>query len=526
MGVRSRAKRRRTAATSAGAGGAADLISALVDDILVRILELLPEARDAVRTGALSRRWRGLWTRIPALRFSSDSWPEFRAPSDARRYVAMVDDALAHRAAQTEPAAERLAMSLDMTPVRARRRSDPLAPLFFFLAAQRWIRHAARHGTRSLALELRFPRRFSRHEPGKHELSLDSLPTSTKLETLRLALGGAVVQLPATAVLKSLTELSLERMEISEDGGRLLARLVSSACCPRLQKLRLHNLRFGIETKELVLEAGELLELSWKDVRGPWRTLELSTPNLRLLRMEYCWVETLRISAPRLENLVFLDQPDRIHIDSELPCVGSLKVELHSHGSDHDDDTNDDNIHLLQCCTKARCLEVSLCVSKDQYKVVDIVKGRIPHLPHVTSLKVHVDYSWELHSFGDGVASLLRECSNLRYLCLQLRFTELEHFSELESFCNRPGHLKSHGISLPHLQELKFKKLAGINCELWFVQSVLSSATELQQAAISFNKRYWPKNRRDIVDLLPVLDCGKWTTCRGTYLSYKWRRRM
>lgn len=33
----------------------ADLISGLGDDVLVRILELLPDAGDAVRTGALSR---------------------------------------------------------------------------------------------------------------------------------------------------------------------------------------------------------------------------------------------------------------------------------------------------------------------------------------------------------------------------------------------------------------------------------------------------------------------------------------
>jgi hypothetical protein len=49
----------------------ADLISCLGEDVLVRVLELLPDARDAVRTDALSRRWRGLWTHLPALRFAS-----------------------------------------------------------------------------------------------------------------------------------------------------------------------------------------------------------------------------------------------------------------------------------------------------------------------------------------------------------------------------------------------------------------------------------------------------------------------
>ncbi|RLM56230.1 hypothetical protein C2845_PM10G03490 [Panicum miliaceum] len=51
--------------------GDADLISGLDDDVLLRVLGLAGDARDAARTGALSRRWLGLWTRAPALRFAS-----------------------------------------------------------------------------------------------------------------------------------------------------------------------------------------------------------------------------------------------------------------------------------------------------------------------------------------------------------------------------------------------------------------------------------------------------------------------
>jgi hypothetical protein len=43
----------------------------LPDDVIVSILRLVgdADARQVVRTGALSRQWRGLWTHVPALRF-------------------------------------------------------------------------------------------------------------------------------------------------------------------------------------------------------------------------------------------------------------------------------------------------------------------------------------------------------------------------------------------------------------------------------------------------------------------------
>ena len=56
-------------------GGGVDRISALPDDMLLQVLARLGCARAAAHTSLLSRRWRGLWARLPELTFH-DIGPE------------------------------------------------------------------------------------------------------------------------------------------------------------------------------------------------------------------------------------------------------------------------------------------------------------------------------------------------------------------------------------------------------------------------------------------------------------------
>ena len=142
MGVRSRSKRRR--GTSAGG---ADRISGLSDDVLVRILELLPDAGDAVHTGALSRRWRGLWTRVNSLTFDS-----------SRRFLDFVHNALAQRA-KTDAALdlEHLAISFAIMSPADDQATKPVV-LRSTDAAQEWIWYAIQKTAKSFALKLQlFP---------------------------------------------------------------------------------------------------------------------------------------------------------------------------------------------------------------------------------------------------------------------------------------------------------------------------------------------------------------------------------
>ena len=189
----------------------------------------------------------------------------------------------------------------------------------------------------------------------------DLLVSSAKLETMRLNLRAVKLRLPSTAAFASLTDLSLENMEVEAGGGHLLARLVSSACCPRLYRLRLVGLELPEEEPPLLIDAGALLELSLLEF-DELLFLQLRTPSLRVLHVKGCYeLEELTVSAPRLEDVKFLvRQP--LHIDGDLSSVARLEIELSSSQGYLGDDRNDGSIRLLECCSLIRCLEVSVDV--------------------------------------------------------------------------------------------------------------------------------------------------------------------
>ncbi|XP_066345871.1 uncharacterized protein [Miscanthus floridulus] len=263
-------------------------------------------------------------------------------------------------------------------------------------AAQEWIWYAIQKTAKSFALKLQLFPIWKRYCPETrcniwewHEqpmMDLINLPSSAKLETMHWEQQGVRLQLPATAVFTSLVDLSLEDIELVAGSAHLL----SSACCPSLQKLQLWNLRLP-RLNKLLIEASALLVLSMSNgpIAGP-ETLKLKTTSLRIFHFEdYAYLGTLGISAPKLEGLTFLlNQPDNSEVDGELPCVESLKVELGSHGyeDDDDDDINDGSICLLRCCASLICLEVSLRVTTEEYGFTDMISGRIPHLPHLINI--------------------------------------------------------------------------------------------------------------------------------------------
>ncbi|XP_072149493.1 uncharacterized protein [Setaria viridis] len=459
----SQAEDARDGSPSAGDDGV-DLISGLHDDVLLRILGLA-DARDAARTAALSRRWLRLWPRVPVLRFASRPVPraaggdEWRAALD--EFVPFVNGVLSQRSAQSGRAIiESLSISYIRESESEHTETEQPMPAFVGAfpdhdleqlmlvsvgAAQGWIRHAFQHGVKSLILDMPLPARMTLlvgsddddykdyysiekgDDENKPVVLLDGLPSPTGLETMRLALGGARLRLSSAVTFASLKDLSLEMIKIADGGGaRLLARLVSSASCPLLQKLRMSKLRFPKVGDEMRLEAGVLSEL-WVEYVSVM-SLELRTPSLRVLHMAECPHRVLSLSAPRLEEFAssfrLCGPPRLLQVDGGLPRVLSLKLCVWSHRGrtfqwgQH----NDGFVLLLKHCSSLTCLEVTLSGPKVFEDHVDLIKDKVPHLPQITSLTVNVCKAFERHDFGVGVANLLTRFTNLRRLSLHLPF--------------------------------------------------------------------------------------------------------
>ncbi|KAF8698148.1 hypothetical protein HU200_035663 [Digitaria exilis] len=463
---------KRARLTTPPAGDAVDLISGLDDDVLLRVLSLLPDASDAVRTGALSRRWRGLWARVAALRFASRPASESDPCAALERYVSFVDGVLARRT-RSDCAIEDLAISYTTDPDEHYLKLKQLMLASFpddeDVTEEEEEEDGYYYGSDN---DGKNGHGYKGCQKEPEVVLLDELPTSpTRLEAFRLALGGATLRLPTTVKFASLTDLSLERMKIPDGGAHLLARLVSPASCPRLTKLRMIDLWVPDPSdQEMRLEANVLSELWMEDVT-PLRSLELKTPNLRILHIDACYSE------------------------------------------------NDINVVLLNQCISVTCLAVTLRGPKVFKEDMDIISNRVPHLPQITSLIINVTDWAERHDFGAGVASLLTRFNNLRRLSLQLPVFDSLWEKGANALCDRQlqkCHWTSYEISMAHPQEVELTGLTGAECELSFVKVVFASAKRLYKVAISFNPKCQHPGRMDAFERM-LLD-GAWTIHRGAFM--------
>ncbi|KAI3847137.1 hypothetical protein MKW92_009461 [Papaver armeniacum] len=248
-----------------------DQISTLPDDVLVRILSLVP-TEQAVLTSLLSKRWKFLWTLIPILDFDYARFSQiFNAPSlddQKRRFLEFVEHVFFLH--ELEPL-EKLRLAFDITEF-----DD------YISKASTLVRFAMRSNCLTIDLE------FS----SQNLYSLTIFPEYDKMHTLPPCFfpHQSVSQLNLTSckfipsLYRSFTSVKIAKLTSVELQKDSVCDLLSK--CPCLEELHLINFKI------------------------PSSVLELNAPesNLKCLVLKSCFLfsfEQASINIPTLSQLKF-----------------------------------------------------------------------------------------------------------------------------------------------------------------------------------------------------------------------------
>ncbi|KAM0920849.1 hypothetical protein ACQ4PT_007228 [Festuca glaucescens] len=387
-------------------GVGVDRISGLGNDLLGHILSFVP-ALEAVRSSALSRRWRRAWTHTPDLKIS-DELHQDRFLDFARAVLAQYGEA---------PDIPSLNVGIGC-------RSN-LGP-----ATAAWLRDAMPRVVGSICVEM-----------DRYSLEQLVLPSSLQAKAMALNLSSNFYhkpllifpEHPEPAAFSRLTELSLSNVKLQMYGfGEFL-----SSCFPQLRKLHLrsvYNMTGEQGLWPLILHMDMLEELKVDDVYQ-LTLLQVVAAKLRLLTVVHCFrslaaltTDTLvKISAPRLEVISWSGRfPKQLNFLTDVRCVRRLSgLLVYWPSISRIDFSLPDVVHFLETCSGADRLDVCVDIP-DGFKPSMVAREdfmeRIPCLPNIRTLSLTIITILRLLCcpIGPSVFSFLRRCPNLTLLHIDL----------------------------------------------------------------------------------------------------------
>ncbi|KAL6649506.1 hypothetical protein ACP70R_013730 [Stipagrostis hirtigluma subsp. patula] len=304
------------------------------------------------------------------------------------------------------------------------------------------------------------------------------------------------LRLPAAAKYEALTELTLLGASFggeAANGGRALGDFVSSSCCPRLRKLRVS---FPVGLPQLVLRAEALEELDLYFAQD-LQTLDVTAPNLRVLKLKHCFYngpddhdedKAIRIVAPRLEEIaVHNDQTcRRPAVDThDLTSVRRLSLHLYTmHGKYYDHDT-DIGFWLLEKCTDVEHVDLSL----RHRSVSNVIEDELVDLTPFANVKtinmtLMPDLFPECHLVAT-TSSLLPRFPLLR--SLDIRIIEYHGYWHRKfCFCDDLQTWRGHQkISLGSIEQVKISGFTEADEDIDLVNMLFEGSTSIRSMTLN-----------------------------------------
>ncbi|CAL4900264.1 unnamed protein product [Urochloa decumbens] len=426
------------------AGVGDDLLSALADDILRRILYFVP-FKEAASTSVLSRRWRSLWRSSGAvnldMRIRHDKHRSSNLTHDQREEVFFSRrDAFVRATEATLDAADALVTRLTL------RVDDPKGKdMYKFL-------HVDRTGDS-----------YTNHDVVR---ALLSHPAARRVEELRIAtfVNGMDGDTPLPSDVEQDTDgLNLDSYELSSLPQKAALRVLDLTRCgnlppaaamggdafPRLETLRLRLCSIKSGDLQALMDAAPVLAtVHLQSVFFMYSSADgaaAEAPFVRLrcravteLVMEYCGMEgqhqfssgdrgSIEIDAPRLRHLRYRGTERRFSLASPAPDMavlelGFLQDRYHCHGRDYDrDKTRVLFWQFIRNFTNARVLKLKVNRLED----IAVGKARRAELLCTFRNAVRLEVEGAHHPTSTkaaavAIANLLRCCPHVRYLRLKL----------------------------------------------------------------------------------------------------------
>ncbi|RLN29195.1 hypothetical protein C2845_PM05G17740 [Panicum miliaceum] len=253
------------------------------------------------------------------------------------------------------------------------------------------------------------------------------------------------------------------------------------------------DIRSPVGLLELVLAGVDALEELHLSRAEDLRTLDVTAPNLRVLRMDRCFRGELVLDEPtykvackvvalRLQLIGMRDSPlQKHHLDMGIHDLTSVRrpsdlyLDMHHGRCYHGTNAG---VWLLEKCPRVEHVEVSL----DQCNCDELVllpefapEGAAP-FASVTSLKVDTTTSFPDDQLVAGISSLLLRCPRLTSLSIELL--------NIRRWCIR-GDIENHPkISLGSLEEVEISGFRGAREELDLVSMLFESSSTIKRMTL------------------------------------------